>query len=237
LTVTSRNKSASAPIIVTDSKGDRTRERIVSSAAPVFNRLGFAGASVADLMQAAGLEKGGIYRHFESKEAIALASFDHATRLQGERFRDYMAAAPRGAVAQLVALAEAMASVAEDPMVAGGCPLLNTAVECDDAEGDFYRELRARARRGMSRLLSAVRRIVADGVTSRELARSTDPDAEASAFVATMEGAIMLTKLYDDPIHLWHAIARVRERVESLAPGRSATRRSAENRAATRPME
>jgi TetR/AcrR family transcriptional regulator, transcriptional repressor for nem operon len=212
---------------MTDSKGDRTRERIVSSAAPVFNRLGFAGASVADLMEAAGLEKGGIYRHFESKEAIALASFDHATRLQGERFRAYMAAAPRGAVAQLVALAEAMASVAEDPMVAGGCPLLNTAVESDDAEGEFYRELRARARREMSRLLGAVRRIIAEGIASRELAHSTNPDAEASAFVATMEGAIMLTKLYDDPIHLRHAITHVRERAESLAAGRSARRRSA----------
>ena len=226
--MTSRNKSRPASNIATDSKGDRTRERIVTSAAPVFNRLGFAGASVANLMEAAGLEKGGIYRHFESKEAIALASFDHATRLQGERFRDYMAAAPRGAAAQLVALAEAMASVAEDPMVAGGCPLLNTAVECDDAEGEFYRELRTRARRAMTRLLGAVQRIVAEGVVSRELARSTDLEAEASAFVATMEGAIMLSKLYDDPIHLRHAIARVRERAESLAlaPQRGAQRRS-----------
>jgi hypothetical protein len=145
-----------------------------------------------------------------------------------------MTAAPRGAVGQLVALAEAMASVAEDPMVAGGCPLLNTAVECDDAEGEFYRELRLRARRGMSRLLSAVRRIIAEGVASRDLARTTDPDAEASAFVAIMEGAIMLTKLYDDPIHLGHAIARVRERIESLAAGRSVTRRPAVKTAATR---
>lgn len=227
MTVTSKNKSRSASDVGTERKGDRTRERIVSSAAPVFNRLGFAGASLADLMEAAGLEKGGIYRHFESKEAIALASFDHATRLQGERFRDYLAAAPRGAVARLVALAEAMASVAEDPMVAGGCPLLNTAVECDDAEGEFYREIRPRARRAMTRLISAVRRIVTDGVTSRELARSTDPDAEASAFVATMEGAIMLAKLYDDPIHLRHAVARVRERAESLTTARPATRGSA----------
>jgi AcrR family transcriptional regulator len=209
--VTSRNKSRPAPIVATDSKGDRTRERIVSSAAPVFNRLGFAGASMADLMEAAGLEKGGIYRHFESKEAIALASFDHATRLQGERFRDYMAAAPGGAVGQLVALAEAKASVAS--AVAGGCstPRLSATTR-----RGFYRELRARARRAMSRFLSAVRRIIADGVSSRQLTRSTDPDAEASAFVATMEGAIMMTKLYDDPTHLRHAIARVRERIESL---------------------
>jgi hypothetical protein len=49
-----------------------------------------------------------------------------------------------------------------------------------------------------------------------------------------MEGAIMLTKLYDDPIHLRHAIARVRERIESLAAGRSVTRRPAVKTAATR---
>jgi hypothetical protein len=38
--------------------------------------------------------------------------------------------------------------------------------------------------------------------------------------VATMEGALMLTKLYKDPIHLRHAVARVRERADALAAPR-----------------
>lgn len=205
---------------MTDKKGDRTRERIVSTAAPVFNRLGYAGASVADLMAAAGLEKGGIYRHFESKEAIAIAAFDHAIALHAERFRAYIAAAPPHAAARMVAVAEALASVGENPVVVGGCPLLNTAVECDDNEGPLYPELRKRTRRAMSRLLGAVRGIVAEGIASREFPRSTDADAEASTLVATMEGALMLTKLYKDPIHLRHAVARVRERADELAAPR-----------------
>jgi AcrR family transcriptional regulator len=60
------------------SKGDRTRQRIIQKAAQVFNRHGFAGASIADLMEATGLEKGGIYRHFESKQELAEAAFDYA---------------------------------------------------------------------------------------------------------------------------------------------------------------
>ena len=52
------------------SKGELTRRRIVAQAAPIFNQKGFAGTALSDLMQATGLEKGGIYRHFESKDQL-----------------------------------------------------------------------------------------------------------------------------------------------------------------------
>ena len=208
---------------MTDTKGKRTRERIVTSAAPIFNQRGY-GASVSDLMEATGLEKGGIYRHFESKDAIAVAAFDHTVRLQAERIRAYVSAAPRDAVARMVAVAEALASVTENPTVPGGCPLLNTAVECDDADDPLHRELRSRTRRAMTDLLRAVAKIVGEGVSSGELAAATRPDAEASTLVASMEGAIMMSKLYKDPAHVWRAVARVRERAESLRRRRASAK-------------
>src|SRR5258708_5294043 len=58
-------------------KGQQTRARIVAEAAPVFNQHGYAGSSLADLMKATGLEKGGIYRHFSSKEELAAEAFDY----------------------------------------------------------------------------------------------------------------------------------------------------------------
>jgi TetR/AcrR family transcriptional regulator, transcriptional repressor for nem operon len=42
------------------SKGEQTRQRIVAEAACLFNRRGYHGSSLQDLMQATGLEKGGI---------------------------------------------------------------------------------------------------------------------------------------------------------------------------------
>ena len=60
------------------SKGDQTRERIIAKAAELFNQRGLEGTSMADLMKATGLEKGGIYRHFASKEAVAAEAFDYA---------------------------------------------------------------------------------------------------------------------------------------------------------------
>ena len=60
------------------SKGAATRQRIVELAAPVFNQRGYVGASMRDLVDATGLEKGGIYNHFGSKEQLALEAYDHA---------------------------------------------------------------------------------------------------------------------------------------------------------------
>lgn len=200
-----------------DTKGERTRERIISTAAPIFNRLGYAGATVADLMAATGLEKGGLYRHFASKEDIALASFDHAVRLHGERIRSYIVAAGASAPARLIAVGEAIASIVEDPVIVGGCPLLNTAIESDDAEGPLYPALRTRTRRAMTRLITAVRDIISDGMSRGEFRKGIDADAEASGIVAMLEGSLMLAKLYDDSTHVKYAVERVRDRADSLA--------------------
>lgn len=210
---------------MSDSKGERTRERIISTAAPLFNRLGYGGATVADLMAATGLEKGGLYRHFSSKEDIALAAFDHAARLHGDRIRAQIAAAGPTASGRLVAVAESIASLAVNPVVPGGCPLLNTAIESDDNDGPMYPALRARARRAMTRLIGTVRDIVADGVSRGEFRKGLDADAEASGIVAMLEGSLMLTKLYDDATHVQYAVDRVRDRAIALAAGASSKSR------------
>jgi len=71
------------------SKGDETRERIIAKAGELFNQRGFEGTSLSDLMHATGLEKGGIYRHFRSKEELAAESFDYAWKAAyDERMRD-----------------------------------------------------------------------------------------------------------------------------------------------------
>jgi TetR/AcrR family transcriptional repressor of nem operon len=59
-------------------KGQETRQEIIRKAAPIFNRKGYSGAALSDLMRATGLDKGGIYRHFESKQELAVDAFAHA---------------------------------------------------------------------------------------------------------------------------------------------------------------
>ncbi|GGQ66526.1 ScbR family autoregulator-binding transcription factor [Streptomyces asoensis] len=49
----------------------RTRRAVLEAAATVFAEHGYTAATVADILKAAGVTKGALYFHFDSKEALA----------------------------------------------------------------------------------------------------------------------------------------------------------------------
>lgn len=54
----------------------RTREAILDAAAEVFDRNGYPGAGLAEILDTAGVTKGALYFHFASKEELARAIID-----------------------------------------------------------------------------------------------------------------------------------------------------------------
>jgi AcrR family transcriptional regulator len=54
-------------------RGDRSRRAILDAALPNFARNGYTAASLNQIIEASGLTKGGVYFHFPSKQALALA--------------------------------------------------------------------------------------------------------------------------------------------------------------------
>jgi AcrR family transcriptional regulator len=54
-------------------KGERTRQEILSSAHQLFIQHGFHGTSMRQIAQGAGIAVGGIYNHFASKDEIFVA--------------------------------------------------------------------------------------------------------------------------------------------------------------------
>src|SRR6266581_5875549 len=115
------------------SKGEQTKERILERAAQLFNQQGYFGSSLSDIMHETGLEKGGIYNHFASKEQLALEAFDYAVDLVSQRTRLALAGKVN-AIDRLLAIITVFQWLLEDPALAGGCPILNTAIEADDAQ-------------------------------------------------------------------------------------------------------
>jgi TetR/AcrR family transcriptional repressor of nem operon len=193
------------------SKGEETRERILASSAQLFNRQGYFGASLADIMRETGLEKGGIYNHFSSKEQLALESFDYAYGLVQQRVREALAG-KLNAIERLLAIVSVFQSEAEDPPVAGGCPILNTAIEADDAN----EVLRDRARSAMDDWRTTIHRIVNKGIERQQIRPGIDADEVASILIATLEGAIMLSSLYKDYIHMERAAAHMVRYIETM---------------------
>ncbi len=176
-------------------KGETTRRRIVEQAAPVFNRQGFEGSSLADLMHATGLQKGGIYRHFASKEELAAAAFDY-TWEAAYQAREAQVEEPLRGVERLKQL---IANFVEHRSpVGGGCPVLNTAIDADDGNG----VLRSRVRRALREWVSKWTAIVAEASARGETRPGVDAETVATVVIAGLEGGLMMSRLErsDEPL-------------------------------------
>jgi len=183
------------------SKGEETREMILARAAQLFSRQGYFGSSLSDIMHETGLEKGGIYNHFTSKEQLALEAFDYSVELVRQRTR-LAFAGKTNAVDRLLAIIAVFQELVEDPPLVGGCPILNTAVEADDA----HPVLRERARDAMDSWRTTIHRIVKKGIERQEIRPEVEADTLATLLISTLEGAIMMSKLYGDNVHIRRAV-------------------------------
>jgi TetR/AcrR family transcriptional repressor of nem operon len=190
-------------------KGERTRARIVERSAALMNHHGFAVASMAAVVAAAGIQKGGLYRHFESRESLAAEAFDFAVSLVRNRFAAALEG-KRGARAQLLSLLDAYDGAGIAVPLAGGCPIMNTAIETDHADP----ALRARARAAMDGWHAMISAIVVRGLRKGEVQPGVGAGAVASIFIACIEGGVMLTQLYGDAAHLSAALGHLRSYVE-----------------------
>jgi len=170
------------------SKGEATRERIIARAAELFNQHGLEGTSLADLMEATGLEKGGIYRHFPSKEAVAAEAFDYAWEAAFQERVSDLDSIP-GSVDRLKHLIANF--VGRRSTIPGGCPLLNTAIEADDGNP----VLRERARRALGKWQNLLVSIVNEGIHRQEIRPGVDPSILATLIISSLEGALMISRL------------------------------------------
>ena len=190
------------------SKGNQTRQRILARAAPLLNQRGYMSSSVSEIMEATGMQKGGIYNHFKSKEDLAIQAFDYAIERITQKYRHALESKEH-AVDRLIAIISLFQAYEGEGPFAGGCPLMNCAIESDDASP----ALRERARQTMDRWRDMFVRIIAKGISRGEIRSHVHPDTEATLFIAALEGSVMMTNLYKDPVHVRRIIARLVDHV------------------------
>ena len=194
------------------SKAEQTKARIIEKSANLFNQRGYAAVSIADIMQATGLKKGGIYNHFQSKEELALAAFDYAVDLVTQRVWNAVKQ-EQNAIARLKALVKVHLDYIDNPPLPGGCPIMNSALEWDDTNS----LLRDKTQKAMNSWRNLIIRIVEKGIKKGEIKPDLESDAIATIIISSLEGGIMMSKLYRDSIHLERVVTSLQNYLDNLA--------------------
>jgi TetR/AcrR family transcriptional repressor of nem operon len=169
-------------------QGERTRQRIIKGTAALLNQYGFSGFSMSELMKTAGFEKGGIYRHFDSKEQLAAEAFEYAWHAAIDtRMRD-----PDSISSGVEWLKRFVDNfVNRRPLVPGGCSLLNMAIDTDDGN-PALRKLDLEALRRWQHDLSEV---VTQGIARKKIEGGVDAKEVADMIISSVEGALMISRL------------------------------------------
>lgn len=182
-------------------KGELTKQKIIEASASIFNQKGYAATSIDDIINATGLKQGGIYRHFSSKEDIAKACFQYSSGIVSNQLADATIGA-KSAKEELFRLLDEFVAMAKNPPIAGGCPILNTSIDCDDTNEDI-RKLVQNAVNNWKLIISS---ILSKGIMQGEFKKDTDIDEFVTIFISAIEGSIFLSKLYNDASYIIKAV-------------------------------
>lgn len=190
-------------------KGEMTRQKIVEQAAPLFNRLGYAGCSMQDIMAATGMEKGGLYRHFSSKEELAEEAFRYSLERVTEARREGIEEI-EGAVEQLRFIIRRFVEI--HSVIPGGCPVMNTAIDADDGNPALRKLVHEAVRQWKARIAG----IVKMGIEREEIRAVVEPRRIANIIISALEGALMISRLEGNRVAVHDAQSMLEQVLDSI---------------------
>ena len=193
-------------------KAARTRNHILEKAAPLFNQKGFEGTSMADLEAVTGLSKGALYGNFQDKEKIAEEAFSWSTGIVRNQIREQMKGLTTSRQ-KLCALLDFFSCYVSSPPVAGGCPLLNTAVEADD----HRISMRPVVAGEIMRMVDFIRILIRKGIRSGEFKEGTNARELAYVFFCAIEGAIMFSRVEGSSAPMDIVINHCKKKLEQIS--------------------
>jgi AcrR family transcriptional regulator len=202
---------------VLKTKGERTRQAILDTAAALATQEGLDPLSIGRLAEATGMSKSGLFAHFGSKEELQLATVDHAAAMFVAEVIAPARSAPRG-LARVWALCDRMVDYAERQVFPGGCFFAATSFEFNNRPGPVRDRIEEMLRSWLSYLEHAVEQAQEAGeldpsLSAREIAFQLDSFAQASN---------AQFQLFRDPLVFESARRAIHDRIESLRPARAA---------------
>ena len=194
-------------------KGERTREAILDTAAALATQEGLAPLSIGRLAEASEMCKSGLFAHFGSKEELQLATVDHAAAMFVAEVIAPAREAPRG-LPRVWALCDHMIDYAERQVFPGGCFFAATSFEFNNRPGPVRDRIAEMIASWLSYLEHAVEQAqeageIDPGLSAHEIAFELDSFAQ---------GCNAKFQLFRDPRVFDEGRRAVRDRIESLRP-------------------
>jgi len=174
-------------------KAALTTQFIIETAAPIFNKYGYAATSLSTLTKVTGLTKGAIYGNFENKEDLAIKCFNYNIK---RIFNNLMSGVDAVELApdKLLAISDFYKKYYKYSEQFGGCPILNVGVDANNQNTALINHVR--------KMIKRFHVYIADIVDLGKEQGNIKPEVDAMEWSyridSMIQGAVFMTHTMDD---------------------------------------
>ncbi|WP_337287636.1 TetR/AcrR family transcriptional regulator [Candidatus Methylomirabilis sp.] len=192
-----------------------TKDHIIETASRLVHLRGFNHTSIGEILEESGVGKGSFYYYFKSKEELGYAIIESNFRRFSEEVTGKAFGNNKDALTQLHDFLDILFDIHQKRNCAGGCRLGNMAMEMSD----IHEEFRRRFQEGFDGWEAQITAILRKAHINGQLADHADLPALAQFIIASVEGAILLTKVKKDISILEHCFTELKRYIQMCADG------------------
>ena len=194
-------------------KGDLTRQHILEKSMQLFSVQGYFNTSIAGIVKATGLTKGGLYGHFRNKQDIWYAVYDECVRIwRGVVFQGVRDISdPLGRIERV--LENSLKNYLGAGVFEGGCFLFNALVELAGQSSAMSHHVL----KGFKAFSALLRLWLEEAEQKGVLRDSLNLDGVAKFLVISLNGAAPLYAASRDPAIWQQTLAQLRFYIKCLS--------------------
>ena len=195
------------------SKGELTRQHIIEKSMQLLSVQGYFNTSIAGIIKATGLTKGGLYGHFRNKEEIWYAVYAECVRIwKGIVFQGVRDIADPLARLERV-IENSLKNYLGGGVFEGGCFLFNSLVELAGQSSAMSDHVL----KGFRDFAALLRQWLEEARQQGRLRDGLSPDEIADFLVISLNGAAPLYAASHDPAVWQHTLAQLHLYIECLS--------------------
>jgi AcrR family transcriptional regulator len=184
-------------------RSEATRQKILDAAMDLFSEVGYAAAGLGEIIERAGMTKGALYHHFDSKEALATAIIEQGDNLTRDVFGhvcQYSSPALENLIHGVFVVTDLLVS---DKAARTAEQLTRGLAEFNNAASHVWPNR-------LDAMTTQARRAITEG----DLRDGLDPQVVSESILNAMLGAQLLSSAAQDADH----ITRLTRSLELLLP-------------------
>lgn len=177
--------------MVPQARSETTRQKLLDAAIDLFSEVGYAAAGLGEIIGRAGMTKGALYHHFDSKEALATAIIEQGTNLTRDAFRQVCESS-----------SPALENLIHGVFIVADLLVSDKTARTAEQLTRGLAEFNSAASRAWSSLLASMTTQARRASAEDDLWEGVDPDVVTEAILNTMLGAQLLSKTADGIDHI-----------------------------------